>query len=111
MTDKLRFYLDENIANAIAEGLRTQNIDVLTTPEAGNRGLSDVEHVAFALAQQRVIVTRDEDFLILASQQIEHAGIAYYKHGTRTIKQILAKLIALHKQFSPEDMLNHVEFL
>lgn len=34
--DRIRFYLDENIAKAAASGLRHRGIDVLTTPEAGH---------------------------------------------------------------------------
>ena len=33
MTEKIRFHLDENVSNAIAEGLRRRIIDVTTTPE------------------------------------------------------------------------------
>ncbi len=33
MTQKIRFHLDENVSNAIAEGLRRRGIDVTTTPE------------------------------------------------------------------------------
>lgn len=49
MTSKLRFYLDENVDHDVANGLRTQDIDVVTTPEVGNMGLSDEEYIAFAL--------------------------------------------------------------
>lgn len=31
MTQKIRFHLDENVSNAIAEGLRRRGIDVTTT--------------------------------------------------------------------------------
>jgi predicted nuclease of predicted toxin-antitoxin system len=50
----------------VAEGLRNRGIVVLTTPEAGNMGLDDEGHLAYALAEGRVIVTQDGDFLGLA---------------------------------------------
>ena len=31
----IRFHLDENVSNAIADGLRQRGIDVTTTSEAG----------------------------------------------------------------------------
>lgn len=40
-------------------------------------GASDEEHLAFALAEGRVIFTLDADFLRLAAAGHEHAGIAY----------------------------------
>jgi hypothetical protein len=107
---KIRFYLDENVSNTVAEGLRTHQIEVLTTPEAEHMGWSDEEHLAFALEQNYVFITQDDDFLTLA-RKIEHAGIAYYKPRTRTVKEILHGLFALYESSSKEDMHNQVRFL
>jgi predicted nuclease of predicted toxin-antitoxin system len=67
--------------------------------------------VAFALAEKRVIVTSDEDFLVLASQGVEHARIAYYKQHTRTVKEVLRGLKLLCDDSSQEEMANLVRFL
>jgi hypothetical protein len=32
MSGKIRFHLDENVSNVIADGLRRRGIDVTTTP-------------------------------------------------------------------------------
>jgi predicted nuclease of predicted toxin-antitoxin system len=111
MKINIRFYTDENVENQISVGLRTRQIDVITTPEAGTMGFSDAEHVAFALAERRVIITQDADFIILASQGMEHAGIVYYKPQSRTTKQIIRGLLRLYEQLSAEDMLNRVEYV
>lgn len=110
MTD-IRFYLDENVDHDIARGLRTRSIEVLTTAEAGTRGFSDEEHLAFALQEKLVIITSDEDFLILHSQNIEHAGIVYFKQQSRTLKHVLRGLFLIYTELTQEDMLNWVEFL
>jgi hypothetical protein len=107
---EIRFYLDENVANEVAEGLRTQKITVLTTPEADHMGWSDEQHLAFAREQKWVLVTQDDDFLTVA-RKVEHAGIAYYKPQTRNVKQILHGLFALHRDSSQEEMQNLVRFL
>ncbi|HVU10396.1 MAG TPA: DUF5615 family PIN-like protein [Phototrophicaceae bacterium] len=80
----IRFYLDENVENQIAKGLRTRQIDVLTTAEADHIGWKDEQHLAFARAEKRVIVTQDSDFLKLHARGESHAGILYYKPQTRT---------------------------
>ena len=72
-----RFHLDENVNPAIAEGLRLRGIDCTTTREVGLRGASDVEQLAFAISQQRILVTTDEDFLAIAPRQ-PHVGILYW---------------------------------
>ncbi|MEY3866658.1 MAG: hypothetical protein ACRCT1_06330 [Microcoleaceae cyanobacterium] len=43
MSERIRFHLDENVSNAIAEGLRRRGIDVTTTPEERLIGVSDVD--------------------------------------------------------------------
>src|SRR5262245_16900140 len=108
---EITFYLDENVARAVAEGLRTMGIDALTTPEAGNMELSDEEQLAYALSQNRVTVTQDTDLLVLHSQKVSHAGLAYYKPQTRTVKQLLRNLRTLHDNSSAEDMHNQVVYL
>jgi Domain of unknown function (DUF5615) len=107
----LRFHLDEHIDPAIANGLRRRGIDVTTVEGAGLRGASDVEHVAFARAQARVIVTQDQDFLRIHNEGVPHAGIAFSQHGLRSIGQLLRSLILINDCLQPEDMMNHVEFL
>lgn len=44
----IRYYLDEHIAGAVAEGLRRRGIEVLTLTEAEMLGASDEEHFVFA---------------------------------------------------------------
>jgi predicted nuclease of predicted toxin-antitoxin system len=109
MPTEIRFYLDENVDNQIAKGLRTRQIDVLTTAEAEHRGWKDEEHLAFALKEGRVIFTQDSDFLKLHAQGKQHAGIIYCKPQTRTHKQILRGLILIYEILQPEDMANHIE--
>lgn len=107
---EIRFYLDENVSNAVAAGLRTQGIEVLTTSEARHMGWRDEEHIAYALEHKYLFVTQDDDLLTLA-RRIKHAGIAYYKPQTRSVKQILQGLFVLHREWSQEDMENAARFL
>lgn len=109
--NRVRFYIDENVSNEIADGLRTRGIDVLTTAEADKLGAEDTDQLAFALNENRVIVTQDNDFLKLDHQGVTHAGIAYWKSQSRTVKWILRRLMAIHYELSPKDMQNHIEFL
>jgi predicted nuclease of predicted toxin-antitoxin system len=59
MSGQIKFHLDENVSNAVAEGLRRRGIDVTTTPKQNLMGASDPEQLAFALEQQRVIFTQE----------------------------------------------------
>lgn len=111
MTNKLRFYLDENVNHEVADGLRTRGIEVLTTPEAGHIGWSDPDQLHFATAEGCVIVTQDRDYLVLHHEGISHAGIVYYKDKTRTTKQVIRRLLILFEQKEPVELVNQVIFL
>ena len=107
----LRFHLDENVDYAIAVGLRGRSIDVTTTQEAGIQGASDEQQLFFALRESRVIVSHDDDLLVLHSRGVAHAGIAFSTLRTRTIGQLVLKLAALSRHFDPPDLMGRVEFL
>jgi predicted nuclease of predicted toxin-antitoxin system len=107
----LSFHLDEHIHPAIAAGLRRRGIDVTTTIEAGLSGADDEQHVAFALTEVRVVVTHDDDFLVLHSQGVPHAGIAFCHQGDRTIGEMLRSLLLMNECLEPNEMLGRVEFI
>jgi predicted nuclease of predicted toxin-antitoxin system len=73
----LKFHLDEHVAHAIADGLRSHGIDVTTAAEVGLLGADDEDHIAFALQEVRVIFTNDRDFLAIAASGEPHAGITH----------------------------------
>jgi predicted nuclease of predicted toxin-antitoxin system len=107
----IRFHLDEHVPSAVAIGLRRRGIDVTTTSDAGLAGAGDQQHVAFARSQGRVIVTHDDDFLVLNSQGIAHAGIAYCHQGSRSTGELLRLLLVLNECLTSKEMENRVEFL
>jgi hypothetical protein len=111
MPQTLRFHLDEHVAGAVAAGLRRRGVDVTTAADAGLLGAEDTAHVAFALAEGRVIVTNDEDFLALHGRGTEHAGIAYCHQQSRSVGETIRGLMLLWEFLDPEDMRNHVEFI
>ena len=107
----LKFHLDEHVSPAIAAGLRRRGIDVTTTREVGLQGAADTDHIAFALSAGRVIVTHDDDYLMLHAQGVRHAGIAYCHQYAWSIGQILSALVLLWQVLEPREMANRVEYL
>lgn len=106
----VRYYLDEHIAEAVAKGLRRRGVDVLTLSAAGMLGASDEDHFAFAQEEKRVIVTHDDDFLRLAAQSSEHAGVVYMPQR-RGLGETVRGLTLIAEVLGPEGMRGHVEFL
>ena len=111
MTDRIRFHCDENVDPAVADGLRRRGVDVTLPSDVGLVAASDDAHLVFAVAQERVIITHDDDFLALAQGGTVHCGIAYCHMQSRSIGQIIASVLMISDCLSPEEMRDHVEFL
>ena len=110
MADRIRFHLDEHVDPAIATALRRAGIDVTTTNEAGLRTQDDAAHLRFASDESRVIVTRDQDFLRLASSTSDHSGIVFYT-ANQSIREIIEGLILISEVMLPGEMAGQVEFI
>ena len=106
----ITFHLDENVDHAIAHGLRLRGIDVTTATDAGLIGASDARHIAFALAENRVIFTQDQDLLRHHQAGDQHAGIVYSQQGARSIGEIVRFLHFLSDCLEPQDIRGQLEF-
>ena len=73
-----RFYADEQFPFPVVELLRSLGHNVLTVQEAGNayQGIPDEEVLAFAISQERSILTINRnDFIRLHRRNSNHFGI------------------------------------
>lgn len=111
MAERIKFYTDEQVGRAVIEGVRRRGAAVLTVPEAGMRGASDEEHLAFAYQNQWVLFTQDDDFLRLHAAGHVHAGIAYAHQQRLSIGEIIRGLMLIYDMLRPEEMMGHVEYL
>jgi predicted nuclease of predicted toxin-antitoxin system len=111
MAEKIKFHLDENVNNAIAQGLRRRDIDVTTTPEQSLIGVSDEVQLKFALSQNRVIFTQDTDFLRMNKMNTNHYGIVYCSQGNKSIGEIIKGLILIWELLESSEIVGNVEFL
>jgi predicted nuclease of predicted toxin-antitoxin system len=71
----LAFYMDHNVASSITNGLRIRGVDVITAYEDGSHELDDATLLDRASAMQRIIFTRDDDFLVEAARR-QREGIS-----------------------------------
>jgi uncharacterized protein with PIN domain len=108
---EIRFHLDECVTVAVAEGLRRRGIDVTTSGEVALISSDDLDQLAFAAREERVLITQDSDFLRLAREGRPHCGIAYYVPGSRAIGELISRLVLIHAILSPSEMNGTIEFL
>jgi predicted nuclease of predicted toxin-antitoxin system len=107
-------YLDEDVAVLIAALLRSRGYRVVTTVEAGQRGRSDEEQLAFATTNQMAIVTHNRvDFERLAAAYAEagrhHPGIVIAVR--RLPHEIARRLLAILDDVPAEEMVDQVRYI
>jgi predicted nuclease of predicted toxin-antitoxin system len=57
------FYMDEQVPSAITRALRRRGLDILTVQDDGMAAQPDSEILARSIVLDRVLFTRDKDFL------------------------------------------------
>lgn len=107
--------MDEHVPRAITDALLKRGIDVLTVQEDGLTSESDLRVLNRAAELQRVVFTRDEDFLIEASRR-QRAGEDFvgvvFAHQLRVSLSIcIADLELLATATDPQEHKSHVQFL
>lgn len=106
----MKFLLDEHLDTAVAESLRHAGVDAVSIQDVGIRSWSDEQILVYAKDNGRVVVTADEDFLILNAENMEHAGIAFLtkRLSVGALKEEIEKVSIL---FEPEHLKNRVIFI
>lgn len=108
---ELRFYLDENVSPVVTEQLILSGIDVVSAHSLGKLGDEAPSHLQRATAMRRMLCTHDQDFLRMAVEEVDHAGIAFARHYNATIGGWVRALRALHAKISAEEAMGRVMFL
>ncbi len=80
--------------------MQAKGLDVETSPEASNNGISDPEQLDYATSQNRIILTDNRrDFIKLHNEGIEHAGIFSYKPQSLSVEQATARTHYISEHF------------
>jgi predicted nuclease of predicted toxin-antitoxin system len=74
-------------------------------------GTPDEIQLAYAVANDRVIVTQDTDFLRLAAAGHEHLAIIYFATQSRSIGQVIRAVQLIWEVYESEEMRNRVEYI
>lgn len=104
-----RFYSNENLPFAIVKALREFGYDVLTSLEAGNanQGIPDEEVLAYATANNRIVITLNrDDFIALHRSGVHHSGIIVCKDNREY--QAQAEVIQRFLSTVTENMTNQL---
>jgi len=110
----LALYLDEHIQTSLAEALRARGIDILTTQEAHNMGLEDIQQLAFATKNCRALLSYNKRHFAKIHYQWKdihkrHAGIIL--SDQIPIGIVLRRLMRLYFSLNSEQMASRLEYL
>lgn len=103
--------MDQHIPAAVSNGLARHGVNVLTAQETGRCGTLDADQLAFATAEQRVMVTFDTDYLELHRSGILHGGIVWCPAQKHSIGQLIQALLLVHGVLDRDSMHGHLEYL
>ena len=109
----MRVKLDENLPLQLKRLFTDAGHDADTALEEGLGGATDAEIAARCLAEERVLVTQDKDFVdITAYPPAEHHGIIVFRlttHARNALLEVGASVIGALHRASPKGQLWIVE--
>ena len=83
-------YCDEGIWIPVADGLHRRGWTVHTVRGEDRLGDSDREHLEYAMRNDWILVTFDDDFLSLVEGTgLDHSGIIYVQQAGRQIGDVV----------------------
>ena len=110
----IRLYLDEDVNVLVADLLNARGFDVLTVRDAGKLQASDAEQLAYAVGEQRALVTHNRsDFEKLvqtyfATEQ-KHYGVILAVR--RPPQAITKRLLTILNHVTADEMENQVRYI
>jgi len=91
----VKFIVDAQLPPALASALREAGYDAQSVREIGLREAEDSEIWAYALANQAVIVTKDQDFAERSMSSRRVPAIVWVRIGNTSRRTLLAWLLPL----------------
>lgn len=108
-------YLDHNIPEAVAIGLRARGVDVIMTRDDGRAASPDEEIFQRATELDRVLVTHDRDFFKIASDAQRtgrhFTGVVWSHSESMSIGELIEQLAMVALLSEPGDCRQAVMFL
>jgi Domain of unknown function (DUF5615) len=111
----LKGYTDEHVVFGLVQALRQRGMDVVRVQDCGREQADDADLLDEALANERVMLTNDTDFLALAAEraarQERFAPIFFWPQQRRSIGQLVQSIIREASRHNYNSACSQVFFL
>lgn len=109
------FYLDVHVPQEIADQLRSRGVDVLTVIDDGRRRSPDQQLLERATELNRVLVTEDVGFKVLAerwqARGKEFSGVIFCPSRRFSVGGLVGDLHLIAEASEPDEWRNRIEYL
>lgn len=105
----IKVYAHENIERSIIFSLEQKGFDITSVNRENMRGLSDKDQFDFAVKNERVVLTRDSDFLKICEGR-EHPGVLYIPKR-RKRKEIVKRVVRILELLDSDDLEDQILFV
>ncbi|BAY29536.1 hypothetical protein NIES2107_13790 [Nostoc carneum NIES-2107] len=110
----MRLYLDEDVHVLVADLLKARGFDAITARDAGKLQISDEEQLAYAVSQERTLVTHNRtDFEELIQAYFDtgqpHYGVIFAVR--RSPQEITQRLMVILNHITADEMENQVRYI
>ena len=102
--------MDENMPPSVARELKASGIDVSSVHELKIFSEGDPNLLELDTEENRVICTRDADYVRMARAGVQHASIVFFEKGQRDIGYMVRSLREISDDRNASEMRNLVEF-
>lgn len=113
----LRLVSDENVADAIVEGVlqRLPGIDFVTLAEVGLLGIDDPAMLEWAAAEERILITHDRRTMTKYARERVNTGLpmpgVFILHDRLPIGRAIEEIVIIADCSTDDEWKGRVEFL
>lgn len=104
----ISIYADEHIDRSVVLSLREKGIDIRAVDEEA-QGISDQKLLERAAEEDRAVLTKDSDFVELASKN-SHLGVLFLPKR-RSSEETVRRIVRIIDVLSQEDLENELIFV